>query len=364
MIRRSIALVALLALPAVGRAGAAANVTKKLKIGVIPSPGVMLSESDLKSSGGRYLRLNQARRIIPRNSAALSRSRSHAFSIGGADFTLRLVKNAFFLNTPGGASAKLTPRGGAFISMPVPVPEKRKYVLAFPTVYSSTSGTSVGLRSGSVQKAKIDGKDFAVYDDDLDGFYGAKDTFQVGRACVFAPISKYFTTFSSVYEFGGVDREGGEVTYSPYSGDTGKLSMKYLSRGVVAHVAFGSKDADLNLVLTGRGKDAKVVPGSYEVLYGLATDGYMKKVYAGVVQGEFSPVKVEKDGKTVAVMGGPYRIDFEHAIKGKKLTLEPSSIKLFGRNGERYISFKINGSPTVSIISGGRVAQSGRIPST
>ena len=166
-----------------------------------------------------------------------------------------------------------------------------------------------------------------------------------------------------MYELVSIDREGGEITYSRYSGDTAKLTMKYASRGIAAHVVFGSKEADLNLVQSGAGKDAKVIPGGYGILYGLATDRSMKKVYAGIVQGEFAPVEVKKGAKAVAEMGGPYRLDFEHSVVGRKLNISPSSFKLYGKGGERYVSFDYKGTPAISITSGGRIARSDKMES-
>jgi len=342
-----------LVVSALGRTAAAANSTTSLKIGLVPKPEIMLSKSDLRA-GGTSLPLSRQRLVVPKNSISLEKTLSHTLSLGGAEFTIRRRQRDFMLEVPGGRSAKLRKKGNSFLPMPVPLPEKRKYVLAFPYTHMA----SIGLRSGSIQKAKIGGKDFALYDDDMDGFYGTGDTFQIGRGSVFAPITKYFSTFSSVFELVEVDREGRDVTYTRYSGDTGKFSVKNMSRMALAQVVFTSKEADLSLILLGKGKQAKVIPGNYGLLYGLATDPSMKKVYAGIVPGSFAPVAVAKDDKAVAQMGGPYRLDFKHSIARGKVSLSPSTIKLFGENGERYVSFDFKGAPKVSITSGGRTVQS------
>jgi len=288
-----------LVVSALGRTAAAANSTTSLKTGLVPKPEMMLSKSDLRA-GGNSLPLSRQRSVVPKSTISLEKTLSHTLSLGGAEFTIRRRQRDFMLEVPGGRSAKLKKKGSNFLPVPVPLPEKRRYILAFPYTYMA----SIGLRSGSIQKAKIGGKDFALYDDDMDGFYGTGDTFQIGRGSVFAPITKYFSTFSSVFELVEVDREGRDVTYARYSGDTGKFSVKNMSRTALAQVVFTSKEADLSVILLGKGKEAKVIPGSYSLLYGLATDPSMKKVYAGIVPGSFAPVAVAKDDKAVAQMGG------------------------------------------------------------
>ena len=99
---------------------------------------------------------------------------------------------------------------------------------------------------------------------------------------------------------------------------------------------------------------AKVIPGSYELLYGLACSPRKQKAYAGIAPGSLPPIQVSSGGKAEAVIGGPYHLEFKHGVQGNKLTISPSGIKLKGKAGEEYVSFRWQGKPEVKIVSRGR----------
>ena len=345
----------LVVLVAASKAGAL-DKSARLRTGILPSPGVTLSSSDVILLGGSpNVWLDKQGNVAPKNYASPEKTRSHTITIGGNGFILQRQGGGFTLEMPGGGSARLTRKGMGFQPIPLGLPDRRKYVLAFPMAGTS----SIAYRSGTVQTGKVDGKTLAIYDDNTDGFYTTDDTFQVGRSLVFAPITGHFATSSSVYEFGDISRDGSRVAYSRYSGDTGKLSLRCNAATFVAHAAFGSEDADLNVVLTSRGRPVKVIPGSYTLLYGLAYSPTKRKAYAGIVPRGLAPTEVTKGGSAKAVIGGPFRLEFTHGVQGNKLTVSPSAIKLKGNAGEEYVSFKWQGAPRVKIASGGVVLSSG-----
>ncbi len=344
----------LVVLVAASKAGAL-DESARLRTGILPSPEVTLSSSDVLSPTFPRVRLDKYGNVGPKNYVSLEKTRSHTITIAGNGFILQRQGGSFALKVPGGGSAKLRRKGAGFQPIPLALPGRRKYMLVFPM----TSTSSIAYRSGTVQKGKVGGKDLTLYDDNTDGFYTTDDTFQVGRSLVFAPIDGHFATSSSVYELGDISRDGSQVTYSGYSGDTGKLSLRCNAAALVAHVAFGSKDADLNLVLTSSGRPVKVIPGSYALLYGLAYSSTKRKVCAGIVPGDLAPTEVTKGGSTKAMIGGPFRLEFTHGVQGNKLTVSPSTIKLKGNAGEEYVSFKWQGAPRIKITSGSAVLSAG-----
>jgi hypothetical protein len=333
----------------------ASEVTARLKTGVLPSPGATLSKSDFTSESSRPVRLDKRGLIVPKKGADLKKKLSFTMTLAGDTYSMLREGGRFSLQAPGGGSAKLTRRGAGFQPVPIALPNSQMYALAFPQVgaYDFT------YRSGVTRRVKVGRDLLALYDDNTDGFYTTDDTFQVGRSLVFAPISGYFATSSAVFKLGEIDRDGSQVTYSPYTGGTGELSLESSARSFAAHVALGSKGADLNLVLTSSQRSVKVIPGSYQLLYGLAYGPTKRKAYAGIACGSFAPVEVSEGGSAKVKIGAPFHLDFTHGVQGNKLTLSPTAIRLMGRGGEEYVSFTFQGLPQIKIISGGVTKSTG-----
>ena len=70
-------------------------------------------------------------------------------------------------------------------------------------------------------------------------------------------------------------------------------------------------------------------------------------------------MEVEAGGKAKMAIGGPFHFEFTHAVEGGKLTVAPYGIKLMGRGGEEYVSYRWRGAPKVKITSGSAVLASG-----
>ena len=331
----------------------AADRTVRLKTGMLPSPEATLSMSDVISMNMSPVRVSKQGLVIPKNYVSLYKPPSRTVTIAGTSCTLRRERGGFVLEVDGAGSVKLKKQGSRFRPVPLTLSGSRSYVIAFPVA----TRYAIGYRSGTVKKGKVDGKDLTIYDDNTDGSYTVGDTFQIGRSLVFAPISGYFATSSSVYKLVDMVDDGSRVTYSTYSGETGKLSLKCRAASFVAHAAFRSKDADLSLVMTSKGRPAKVIPGDYNLLYGLAYGAGKRKAYAGIVPGSIPPQQVTSGGQAKFVIGGPFRLDFKHGIQNDKLIVDPSDIKLMA--GEEYVSFRWQGAPKIKIVAGGRVVSSG-----
>jgi hypothetical protein len=352
---RGLVLALPLVVSAVGSSSQAADRSVRLKMAMLPSPEATLSMSDVIPMDTSPVRLSDQGLVIPKNFIMLYKPPSRTVTIAGTSCTLRRENGTFVFEVAGAGSVKLTKQGSGYRSVPLTLADRRTYVVAFPVA----TQYAIGYRSGTVGMGKVDGKDLTIYDDNTDGSYTVGDTFQIGRSLVFAPISGHFATSSSVYKLVDMADDGSQVTYSPYSGETGKLSLKCGAAAFEAHATFGSKEADLNLVLTSRGSSAKVIPGTYGMLYGLAYGAAKRKAYAGIVPGSLPAAQVAGGGEATVVIGGPFRLEFTHAVQGDKLIVDPSDIKLKGKGDEEYVSFRWQGVPKVNIVAGGRTVSSG-----
>ncbi len=359
------ALAAALVLPALGWGLEAAAGTKRLRTAMLPSVEVTLTRSDVHASEYPPIALDGRGRVVPRTRAKFGKKKStHSLSIAEQIYTLRRgevkrgVTTKFFLVRPGGASFELQRKGSGFQSVTLRLPGKRRYVLAFPTV----GGDYIDYCSGTVQTAKIARGEIRIYDNNTDGFYtAAHDTFQVGSAQVFAPISEHFATPTGVYTLESVTADGSKLTWSRRKGKTGQLRLFCRAPGFEAHVAFGSEGAKQNLVTTSQARYTKVVPGRYSILYGLAYSPAKRRALAGIVAGSFKPVEVAEGGKAKVVLGAPFRLDIKHKVLVRQLILDPGTARLTGNAGEEYVSFRWKSAPTVKVVSEGKTLTSGKM---
>lgn len=331
----------------------------RLKLAVLPSPGTSLSRSDAGAAGGYRVRIYKGV-VYPKGYVSFGRGSSgkRSISIGGNEYAVHSNGSGrFSLVLGSGRSVTLKGKGRGCLPQMIALPDKRRYVLAFPI----SSRSTIYYRSGCLQKGRIWGQDVRLYDDNTDGFYTmAADAIQVGNGPVFAPISELVAAGSSVYKIEEIARDGSTISYSKHDGETGQVSVRHLAAGLTAHIAFGSGGAKLNFVSNCKGKPLTVVPGKYALLYGIASD-FKGKPMAGVVAGNFEGLKAASGRTEKQTLGAPFNIEFTVEVQGRKISISPSSIRLFGKAGEEYVSFNFRSAPTITVLKNGRAVHKGRM---
>ena len=195
----------------------------------------------------------------------------------------------------------------------------------------------------------VAGTEISLYDADLDGTYAlGKDGYQVGKSLVFAPLTPHLSTGRKIYKVDAIEADGSKLTATAVDGGS-DLTVTTTGGPVQIFAAFASKD--LAFVTTGAKDVVKVLPGSYALAYGIAVAG--PKPVGVVRPGTLPPVAVSDKG--AIAIGGPYHLGFEITTSsdGKKATIPPA-FKLYGKNGEEYAGFKINGCPQVWTMDGAK----------
>lgn len=275
---------------------------------------------------------------------------------------------AFSLVGPQG-TRQLRSAGGALEPTGIVVGGQR-YVLAFPVVTRSSRHANIWYRSGAVQQASLGpGRTVSFFDSNTDGVYGLDDAMTTARlagaVAVFAPISKHVSLGGRIYEIRSIAADGSRFEHVASSQPTVKLSSRFVSSGSDLYMAVGSRQAEQNAVLVAGvsgASDSAVLPGDYEILYGLVYSPSLHKPVAIVSGGSEIAVAV---GRPVVVnAGAPFRLEFAAKGDGQKVTVNPGSFRLSGKGGEVYSQYKwLSGKPpeVALLLDGKPVARLGRM---
>jgi len=215
----------------------------------------------------------------------------------------------------------------------------------------------------------LDGQVVSFFDANTDGYYRAGDDgvaigVPAGRCSVFSPLGKLMATRRGVYEIVRLAEDGSEVEYRPYEGKTAKLSFAWGASELEFCAAVGSEDGGLSFALplsSVQGAEVTVVPGRYNLLYGLVYSPTEKKLVGSVAGGNAGAVEVAAGESRSVTFGGPYTFAFAVTAAGGHMGIHSSGSSLRGRGGEKYENFGWASEPQISLLSGGKSTPLGKM---
>lgn len=271
--------------------------------------------------------------------------------VGGASFPLTYDKGSRFVTiTPeGGKPIRLKEKPPGFTAEALPIDAKSKAFVAFPALMPSRSGAVLHYRNAAVMKGTVDSVAVSLYDDDCDGSYGGQaDGIATTAGLCFAPWANQIATKKGTFAISGLAADGSEATFTAIE-STAKLTTAFKGAGVECHAAFAS--ADGATVFTTTGKDTVLVPpGSYKLLHGAVFSPGKGNVVAWISPADANAGEATAEKPATIEWGGPFLLVFTAAkAKDGKFTIDPSSIRLHGKNGERYRDFRWDGAPVVYV---------------
>lgn len=367
-----IAAVSLMAIGLCAECGAASApsaagtaVTKiKLTPQAIPVPSAVLSRSEGEKGPDLLDGI-----VRPPSTVTFSSGNSQAdFSAAGVKLTALRAWPQFGLKFNDKVQV-LGLAGTALSPVLLPISPKRQYRLVFPYMLGGTESATIWYRSGFVMRGMIGGQTVCIYDDNTDGaFRLSDDSVRVGEVAgpvaLFAPLSKYVATPAGVYRIDSIAEDGSELAYAPYTGKTAKLKVAFSSPEGEVHVAFGSKQAEMNLVLAANDRNspvASVLPGQYDLKYGALFSFKTRRIAAVVKPGNMQAVTAEA-GKTPQIkLGAPFVLEFAFQLQSGKLNIDPGSFHVRGAAGEEYVEVKHVAEPQIALLSGRQVWPFGKM---
>jgi len=370
--------------------GASGGTTAKLKMVKLAAPEVVLSRPNVQQ-----IRLLAGIVLpqMPEQAVQLQEKQRPSITIGGTKVSFALAGGPETIEmTCGEKKQKLerntTDPAVGFRAVTLRLEGDREYQLAFPYGYVYQQATTlsfqtggranaiqtslVGMvcyRSGSVQQFEIDGQTVNIFDHNTDGFYTlGDDSVSIGPADgpanVFAPLGKYIATSKGVYEITSLAKDGSEITYKPFKGEATGVAFANGSAETKVTAVFCNSSDGLNLVAAPGDRPAvlNVLPGKYNLQYGMVYSPKTKKVIATVLPGNMAAVNAATDQSAIVTFGGPYTLEFEYQIADGKLAVSSSTFHLRGKLGEEYTNTTWAAEPQVSLaMAGGRTTDLGKM---
>lgn len=290
-------------------------------------------------------------------------TKERGFEIAGGKYGVLHFGALKFALTLGSKRAELKKKGASYFPMQLKLPDKRSYLVAFPLALEGTSDYKLYMRSGTVQKGRIEGGTLCFYDQDMDGHYDAeKDAFAFDGSLVFAPIPEYLPG-RKIVRLGSVAENGESVSYTPYDGEAAALTVKFNGdRKLQAHFAMSCTEARCSFALEANGKPFSVVPGKYNVDHGVLVDAKKGDVITVITRGRSEGFDVGGKAATVT-LGGPFQLRCDPIFEssGSHITFDPERITVWGNHGEAYLGAKLLGFPNVVIYDGKKRIDGGRM---
>jgi len=208
------------------------------------------------------------------------------------------------------------------------------------------------FKPAGVQTGKIGQTSIALYDSNMDGFYTiGEDGIAFGPPMIISldwlftkkyhyvqPLSKYISTSDGIFEIRNLAKDGSELTLLPYNGPTASLEViapqSNSGQKYFGQIILTSPDANLNVTVSGKaGESVAVIPGEYKILIADLKAARSTMYISGA---GMSALKVKAGEKQVMVLSGPKRLEFQAAMIGGKININPETFHIKGQAGEIY----------------------------
>lgn len=272
-----------------------------------------------------------------------------SITVGGTQVTFSQSGGSVSYALPGGRPMKLKSHGDGFDGIAVPTASRTVIPLAFPIaeIQSSnsnqTSTVRLYYRSALVAAGQLGSDVVYLVDDEIDGICtSGKDAISVNSGVVFAPLGRWLPTSTALYQITEVDKGWAKLVCAPASEPTVRLSVAGPGMQGEIHALFAN--GEVNAVVTSH-KPVTTKAGAYKLTYGLLIDPAKHVTYAGILPGKSTAF----DAAAPITLGGPFRLEFTASAVNKQLGIDQNSLRLYGRNEEQYVCFRIGGQPSVGL---------------
>lgn len=130
-----------------------------------------------------------------------------------------------------------------------------------------------------------------------------------------------------------VAADGTKLSYEPFAGAVGSLSLHAVTQGKVMAAVLNSTDGRYSVHLSKQDAAVSVPAGDYTLHSGVLS---MSGSRVTMQQGRSEPIAVAADAQQELNWGGPAKAEFAFQDKGEELVFDPNHIWFYGATNEEY----------------------------
>jgi len=217
--------------------------------------------------------------------------------------------------------------------------------------------------SGSVVQGEIAGTKIRIVDQNHNGRFDdiGKDALVIGNGRAASFLSEVASIAGELKKI-EVAADGSKLRFSPFEGETGKLSLHAVTDGKVMAAVLNSTDGRYSVHLSKHDAEMVVPAGDYELHSGVLS---LAGSRVAMGKGRSKPFAVKADGAEKLQWGGPAKAEFSYQDAGGQLTFDPNRIWFYGSKNEEYKNWNpVGKSPLITVVdrSTGAVIAETRFP--
>lgn len=221
--------------------------------------------------------------------------------------------------------------------------------------WSFMAGSEV---TGKIGKTKI-----RIIDQNHNGRFDdvGKDAMVIGNGRAASFLSEVVSIDGELRSL-KVAADGSKLTWSPFEGEVGTMSLHAVTDGKVMAAVLNSKDGRYSVHLSKHDVAMKVPAGDYELHSGvLSLAGSRVKMQ----KGRSKSFTVAAQAEQKFTWGGPAKAEFAYAEQGDELVFDPNRIWFYGATNEEYTDWNPVGKSPLIVVKDkatGQVVAEARFP--
>jgi len=217
--------------------------------------------------------------------------------------------------------------------------------------------------TGSVVQGELAGTKVRVVDQNHNGRFDdvGQDAMVIGNGRAASFLSEVVSIDGQLRRI-EVAADGSELRFSPFEGETAKLSLHAVTDGKVMAAVLNSTDGRYSVHLSKHDVDVVVPAGNYELHSGVLS---LAGSRVDMAKGRSKAFSVSAEGVEQLAWGGPAKAEFAYQEAGGELKFDPNAIWFYGAKNEEYKNWNpVGKSPLITVVdrSTGAVIAETRFP--
>lgn len=330
-----------------------------LAVGLLATSVIAQSaQQTLPESGEITLKpkMQRSQKLLLPSEAATPVATGFHFEDGiGADFRANIDGTALLIDADGDGSLETRVEGdNGFVVL---AKNGRRYGVRL------TAKPEWSFHAGSAVTGKIGSTRIRIVDQNHNGRFDdiGKDAMVVGNGRAASFLSETISIDGQLRTI-KVAADGTTLSFAPFAGETGKLSLHAVTEGKVMAAVLISLDGRHSVHLSKQDADVSVPTGDYVLHSGVLS---LSGSRVTMQQGRSKPITVGVGAQTNLSWGGPAKAEFAFQDKGEELVFDPNRIWFYGATNEEYRDWNPVGKSPLIVVTDkatGRVVAETRFP--
>ena len=217
--------------------------------------------------------------------------------------------------------------------------------------------------AGSVVQGELAGTKIRVIDQNHNGRFDdiGEDALVIGHGRAASFLSEVVAVGGQVKQL-KVAADGSKLSFAPFTGEVGTLSLRAVTDGKVMAAVLNSLDRRYSVHLSKHDVDVVVPAGDYVLHSGVLS---LAGSRVDMAKGRSKAFSVTAAGVEQLAWGGPAKAEFSYQENGGQLTFDPNAIWFYGSKNEEYKNWNpVGKSPLITVVdrSTGAVIAETRFP--